>query len=430
MFFSLSSEFLKHNNILIILIPILLPFVYIHFFISFFVVGFLAFVFKMPAEGVAIVEEPVLCGSPMGSPSPTSPKNRIKFLCSHGGKILPQPADGHLKYVGGETRVISVPRDIKLSELMKKLTPQIEGEMVLKYQLVHEDLDALISVKTDEDLRHMLDEYDRCESAGIPRLRAFLYPAKPVVVDHHTTPPEPLEQRYIDAINGIIRAREAGLRLQHPLSISQASFGFSSACSSPRSPDSFTTDGIHESLLHSIFQNRSQLHKVQSSPSFYNVTNQQQHGLPHNHQSLQQQNHFYNYRQQNYNGYQLNKPTHGSPHGYGDSVKGPDRLFSVRSVGRTDGLRYQMDHNQHYYQSPSRHSRGGGCCTKCMHLDDYGHCGERRNGSTSPSSYSIEIGNSSPSPGGFSVERRTSSLSPSPIPLSPRFSNMAASGDT
>lgn len=61
-----------------------------------------------------IVEEPVLCGSPLGS-SPTSPKSRIKFLCSQGGKILPQPADGHLKYVGGETRVISVPRDIKLS---------------------------------------------------------------------------------------------------------------------------------------------------------------------------------------------------------------------------------------------------------------------------------------------------------------------------
>lgn len=381
----------------------------------------------MPIEGVAMVEEPVLCGSPLGS-SPTSPKSRIKFLCSQGGKILPQPADGHLKYVGGETRVISVPRDIKLSELMKKLTPQIEGDMVLKYQLVHEDLDALISVKTDEDLRHMLEEYDRCESAGIPRLRAFLYPAKPVVVDHHMTPPEPLEQRYIDAINGIIRAREAGLRIQQPLSISQASFGFSSACSSPRSPDSCTTDGvIHETLLQSIFQNRSQLHKVHSSPSFYNVTNQQQHGLHHNHQSLQQQqHHYYNFRQQNYNGYQLNKP----PHGPGDPVKGPDRLFSVRSVGRTEGLRYQMDHNQHYYQSPSRHSRGSGCCTKCMHFDDIGHYGERRNGSISPSSYSMEIGNGCASPGGYSVERRTSSLSPSPIPLSPRFSNMASSGDT
>ncbi|XP_015082056.1 uncharacterized protein LOC107025813 [Solanum pennellii] len=372
-----------------------------------------------------IVEEPVLCGSPLGS-SPTSPKSRIKFLCSQGGKILPQPADGHLKYVGGETRVISVPRDIKLSELMKKLTPQIEGDMVLKYQLVHEELDALISVKTEEDLRHMLDEYDRCESAGIPRLRAFLFPAKPVVVDHHTTPPEPLEQRYIDAINGIIRAREAGIRIQQQqqpaLSISQASFGFSSACSSPRSPDSCTTDGVnHESLLQSIFQNRSQLHKVQSSPSFYNVSNQQQHGL---HQNLHQQHHYYNHRQQqHYNGYHLNKHSHGP----GDPIKGPDRLFSVRSVGRAEGLRYHMDPNQHYYQSPSyRHSRGGGCCIKCMHFDDY----ERRNGSISPCSYSIEIGNGCASPGGYSVERRTSSLSPSPIPLSPRFSNMAGSGDT
>lgn len=113
MFLSLLSEFLKHNsNILIIIL--ILPFVYIKFLISFFVVGFLAFGLIMPIEGVSMVEEPVLCGSPLGS-SPTSPKSRIKFLCSQGGKILPQPTDGHLKYVGGETRVISVPRDIKLS---------------------------------------------------------------------------------------------------------------------------------------------------------------------------------------------------------------------------------------------------------------------------------------------------------------------------
>lgn len=53
------------------------------------------------------------------SPTSTqsSPKNRIKFLCSHGGKILPRPADGHLKYVGGETRVISVPRDISFPSI-------------------------------------------------------------------------------------------------------------------------------------------------------------------------------------------------------------------------------------------------------------------------------------------------------------------------
>lgn len=42
----------------------------------------------------------------------SSPRNKIKFLCSHGGKILPKAGDGSLKYVGGETRVIAVPRDI------------------------------------------------------------------------------------------------------------------------------------------------------------------------------------------------------------------------------------------------------------------------------------------------------------------------------
>lgn len=46
---------------------------------------------------------------------PCSPRNKMKFLCSHGGKILPRPVDGNLKYVGGETRVVAVPRDITFS---------------------------------------------------------------------------------------------------------------------------------------------------------------------------------------------------------------------------------------------------------------------------------------------------------------------------
>lgn len=41
-----------------------------------------------------------------------SPKSRLKFLCSYGGKILPRPTDGQLKYVGGETRILSVPRSV------------------------------------------------------------------------------------------------------------------------------------------------------------------------------------------------------------------------------------------------------------------------------------------------------------------------------
>ena len=48
-------------------------------------------------------------------PTPESPKNKVKFMCSHGGKILPRHTNGLLKYVGGETRIVSVPRDINFS---------------------------------------------------------------------------------------------------------------------------------------------------------------------------------------------------------------------------------------------------------------------------------------------------------------------------
>ncbi|KAF5444403.1 hypothetical protein F2P56_036885 [Juglans regia] len=141
----------------------------------------------------------------------TSPKNRVKFLCSHGGRILPRPTDGQLKYVGGETRVIAIPRDISFSELMKKVVAVFDVDTILKYQVIPEDLDALVSVRSDEDLKHMLDEYDRHESEATPRLRTFLFPSNPITVDNQATYPEPhaLEQRYVDAINGIIRTTTA-----------------------------------------------------------------------------------------------------------------------------------------------------------------------------------------------------------------------------
>lgn len=57
-----------------------------------------------------------------GDETPTlSPRSKLKFLCSYGGKILPRPADGHLKYVGGETRVIAIPRDIKFSGFCRSI---------------------------------------------------------------------------------------------------------------------------------------------------------------------------------------------------------------------------------------------------------------------------------------------------------------------
>ncbi|KAK4402006.1 UNVERIFIED_CONTAM: hypothetical protein Sradi_4740400 [Sesamum radiatum] len=60
----------------------------------------------------AVISRRIIPSGSAPCSAPGSPRSRLKFLCSHGGKILPRPADGQLKYVGGETRVISVPRDI------------------------------------------------------------------------------------------------------------------------------------------------------------------------------------------------------------------------------------------------------------------------------------------------------------------------------
>ncbi|GFY91442.1 octicosapeptide/Phox/Bem1p (PB1) domain-containing protein [Actinidia rufa] len=99
----------------------------------------------------------------------------IKFLCSYGGKILPRYPDGKLRYHGGQTRVLAVDRHISFAELLVKLG-ELCGTLVnLKCQLPTEDLDALVSITSDEDLANLIEEYDR---ASASKIRAFLYPPK------------------------------------------------------------------------------------------------------------------------------------------------------------------------------------------------------------------------------------------------------------
>lgn len=140
---------------------------------------------------------------------------RIKILCSFGGRIVPRPHDGVLKYVGGETRVLAVPRNIcfrggcsrpspsavprsvtclpsgsqqaclsslPCAELKKKVEDMFKTEVAaIKYQLLSlaEELDVLVSVTCDEDLVHMLDEYDRLEAkrspTTSPRFRVYVF---------------------------------------------------------------------------------------------------------------------------------------------------------------------------------------------------------------------------------------------------------------
>ncbi|KAF8737689.1 hypothetical protein HU200_014048 [Digitaria exilis] len=99
----------------------------------------------------------------------------IKILCSFGGKILPRPSDGKLRYVGGETHIIRISRNISWQELKQKTTAIYNQPHIIKYQLPGEDLDALISVSNDEDLRNMMEECGFLDNGdGSQKLRIFL----------------------------------------------------------------------------------------------------------------------------------------------------------------------------------------------------------------------------------------------------------------
>ncbi|XP_044512495.1 uncharacterized protein LOC123230371 [Mangifera indica] len=105
--------------------------------------------------------------------------SRVRFMCSFGGKILPRPHDNQLRYVGGDTRIVAVHRCTTFSALLIKLS-KLSGDsnISVKYQLPNEDLDALISVTTDEDVENMMEEYDRVSQNQNPRsarLRLFLF---------------------------------------------------------------------------------------------------------------------------------------------------------------------------------------------------------------------------------------------------------------
>ncbi|CAH8356162.1 unnamed protein product [Eruca vesicaria subsp. sativa] len=112
-------------------------------------------------------------GSFSGSGSVTA---KVKILCSFGGKILPRPGDSKLRYVGGETHIISVRKDISWLALKQKILEIYYQTHVVKYQLPGEDLDALVSVSCEEDLQNMFEEYYEMENrGGSQKLRMFLF---------------------------------------------------------------------------------------------------------------------------------------------------------------------------------------------------------------------------------------------------------------
>ncbi|GER52778.1 kinase family protein [Striga asiatica] len=130
---------------------------------------------------------------------------KLKILCSFGGRILPRPSDGKLRYVGGETRIVRISRDITWRDFWEKMTAVYGGTHVIKYQLPGEDLDALISVSGDEDLQNMMEECNALGGEGSGRLRIFLF-SRVDIEDAYIGLADAgvnSEMKYVVAVNGL-----------------------------------------------------------------------------------------------------------------------------------------------------------------------------------------------------------------------------------
>uniref|UniRef100_A0A3Q7EWM3 Protein kinase domain-containing protein n=1 Tax=Solanum lycopersicum TaxID=4081 RepID=A0A3Q7EWM3_SOLLC len=107
--------------------------------------------------------------------SRSSTLTKLKFLCSFGGRIMPRPSDGKLRYIGGDTHLVRLRNDVSWEEFWQKMLTLFNNCHTIKYQLPGEDLDALVSVSCDEDLQNMIEEFNVLEGDGSQKLRTFLF---------------------------------------------------------------------------------------------------------------------------------------------------------------------------------------------------------------------------------------------------------------
>ncbi|XP_010515013.1 PREDICTED: uncharacterized protein LOC104790915 [Camelina sativa] len=141
---------------------------------------------------------------------------KLKFLCSYNGKIMPRPSDGVLRYVGGQTRIVTVKRNVRFDEFEQKMI-EVYGQpvVVIKYQLPDEELDALVSVSCSEDIDNMMEEFDKLverSSDGSGKLRVFLFDASEVddsfgVAEYGDG--VDIGQRFVETVNGVVASKES-----------------------------------------------------------------------------------------------------------------------------------------------------------------------------------------------------------------------------
>ncbi|GLJ32068.1 hypothetical protein SUGI_0645780 [Cryptomeria japonica] len=207
--------------------------------------------------------------------------DRIKFLYSYGGRIVPRHGDWKLRYVGGDTRVMAADRNITFADLMAKMAEVLGSSPVLKCQLPNQDPDALVSIKSDEDLHNILEEYNRQGiKQGSSKVRAFLFPRT------RNPSKQPVAPTSMAARTGCRHPSHQPRRAtsQSPYARSDYQYNTSARCASKTIPDRAISSGYmeYQHCLRSFFiNNRSPsplcCHYYTSPSPFPSTQNTQQH---------------------------------------------------------------------------------------------------------------------------------------------------------
>ena len=136
---------------------------------------------------------------------------RIKFICNFGGRFLPRPSDGQLRYVGGERHLIKISRDISWKELICKTSKLIRRAHMIKYHLPGEPMNMLISITRDDDLRNMIDECIVLERTKV-LLTVYLFADNDDERHVHfvlgSSSSTDKEAQFIALVNGLVRPGE------------------------------------------------------------------------------------------------------------------------------------------------------------------------------------------------------------------------------
>ncbi|KAK6248433.1 hypothetical protein QUC31_019998 [Theobroma cacao] len=108
-----------------------------------------------------------------------NPPRKLKLVCSFNGAFHPRPPSGKLRYTGGETRIISVDRNIGFLKLRAKIVDLCPSVMYfwLKYQVAVADVDVhmgLVVIESNEDVKCMVEEYEKLELYG-KRARLWVF---------------------------------------------------------------------------------------------------------------------------------------------------------------------------------------------------------------------------------------------------------------